>query len=178
MIIFMGVTGAGKSIQGQLLAEKLNIPWLSTGELLRAQADNPDHATMLAGKLLDDQQMIELVGTALEAIPNHECVLDGFPRTHVQAGWLINQIHAGNIKLEAIIYLVVSEPVMAARLQGRGRPDDTDDAIKQRFISFQQTTLPLVNELRGSGISLLEVDGEKSIEEVHQAILTMLGIDA
>ena len=176
MIIFMGVTGAGKSIQGQLLAERMHIPWVSTGELLRAQAASQPNPEMMAGRLLDDQQMIKLVDDALTGVPNQECVLDGFPRTKVQADWLIEQINSGRLHLEAIVLLKVSEPVMRSRLLSRGRPDDTESAIRQRFLDYQQKTEPLVNELRSGGLSMLKINGEQPVEAVNHSILTALGI--
>jgi adenylate kinase len=176
MIIFMGVTGAGKSIQGQLLADKLHIPWMSTGEILRSQLAGKPDERMMSGKLFGDEEIIQLVDTALNELPNHDCVLDGFPRTHAQAEWLVGQVKAGRINLEAVIHLKVSAAIMSARLQSRGRPDDTTEAIRQRFTDYHAHTLPLVAELRDAGITVLEIDGEKTIEEVSQTIVKTLGI--
>lgn len=172
----MGITGAGKSIQGQLLADQLGIPWVSTGELLRTDLHDEGNPQMLAGKLYEDQQIITLLDQKLQTIPNGDCVMDGFPRTKVQADWLIAQVKAGRLKIRAIIHLKVSESVVMLRLHARGRPDDTEEAIRQRFNVYQTYTMPLVTDLREAGLTVLDINGEQPIEAVHDTIVRTLGI--
>ena len=88
----MGVAGAGKSVQGRWLADEVGLPWLSTGEFLRMLVTGERRKEMLAGKLLDDSEMIGLADKIFHMINiQEEFILDGFPRTLQQAEWLIAQ---------------------------------------------------------------------------------------
>src|SRR5215469_6008662 len=96
MIILMGVAGAGKSMQGKLLADEHGYAWISTGEILRVLVTGQRRQEMLEGKLLSDEEMIKILDKVLELIDTtREFVLDGFPRTVVQADWLIRQAETG-----------------------------------------------------------------------------------
>jgi adenylate kinase len=171
MIIFMGVAGSGKSVQGRLLADELGLPWLSTGEFLRMLIAGERRKQMLAGKLLDDQEMIALVQKILRVIDtNQEFILDGFPRTPAQADWLLGQVKHGQLHITAVIHLKASEEEVKKRLLGRGRPDDTEEAIAKRFSEYKQTVLPLLEEFKKAGITVYDIDGERPVKEVQQVI--------
>lgn len=171
MIIFMGVAGSGKSIQGRMLADEEGLPWLSTGEFLRMLISGERRKQMLDGRLLDDKEIISLVRKILGIIDtNQEFVLDGFPRTMAQADWLLNQIKHGQLKITKVIHLTAEEEVVRERLMQRGRPDDYDEAISERFSEYGQTILPIVEQFKQSGIEVVDVDGSQSLEEVHDQI--------
>ncbi len=175
MIIFMGVAGAGKSVQGKLLADQAALPWLSTGEFLRMLISGQQRKDMLAGKLLDDKQIITLVQKIFSVIDTkHEFILDGFPRTSGQADWLINQFKYEQLSISAVINLQASEQVVRNRLLGRGRQDDTEAAISERFREYQQTTVPLLEQLKGAGIKVHNIDGDQAAEKVHEDIMKSL----
>ena len=61
MIVFMGVAGAGKSVQGKLLARDLGFQWISTGEILRANLSGNRKKELLSGKLVGDEELIDLM---------------------------------------------------------------------------------------------------------------------
>lgn len=174
----MGVAGAGKSVQGKLLADDLGYRWLSTGEFLRMHISGDRRKEMLAGKLLDDQEIIDILDKFLIDTGRDEaCVLDGFPRTVAQAKWLLDQHAKGEVSLRGIIHLIASKEVVMDRLLARGRQDDNEEAINQRFLEYERETLPIVDLFRGAGIAVHEIDGERSIEEIHKDIMSRISAD-
>src|SRR5689334_18933519 len=106
MIILMGVAGAGKSMQGRILADEHGYAWISTGEILRVLVTGKRRQEMLEGKLLSDDEVINMVDKVFELIDtDQEFVLDGFPRTIPQIDWLLGQVRAGRFKLSAVVHL-------------------------------------------------------------------------
>lgn len=175
MILFMGVAGAGKSVQGRMLADEFGLPWLSTGEFLRMLISGERRKDMLAGKLLGDQDMIALVQKIFSVVDvEHDFVLDGFPRTPAQADWLLNQVKHEQLELTAIVHLTASKEVVLDRLLSRARPDDHKTAIEARFAEYEKDTLPIVDLFKAAGSQIIEVDGTQPVEAVHQAIVAGL----
>lgn len=179
MIILMGVAGAGKSIQGRMLADELAVPWLSTGEFLRMLVAGERRRAMVSGKLLEDPEIIAMVQKIFAMIDTHEeFVLDGFPRTVAQADWLLNQAKHDQIKITAVIHLTASEDAVIKRLLSRGRQDDTEAAIKERFAEYESMIKPILTHFKEAGVPVHDINGEQSIKEVQQAILNALGPQA
>ncbi len=175
MIIFMGVAGSGKSMQGRLLADRLGYPWLSTGEFLRMLIAGERRRDMVAGKLLPDQEIISLVQKIFTVIDiDKEFVLDGFPRTVPQAEWLLTQIKYGQLQATAVVHLKASEGVVRERLLSRGRQDDHDDAIAERFEEYNEVALPILDHFRSAQVPVIDIDGEQSVEDVHNQIVQEL----
>lgn len=175
MIIFMGVAGSGKSVQGKLLADQVALPWVSTGEFLRMLISGQQRKDMLAGKLLDDKQIITLVQKIFSVVDiKHEFILDGFPRTSGQADWLVNQLKHGQLTISAVINLQASEETVRKRLLGRGRQDDTEEAIRERFAEYQETIVPVMEQFKLAGIPVHDINGEQSSEKVHKDIMAAL----
>jgi adenylate kinase len=175
MIIFMGVAGSGKSKQGRMLADQLGLPWLSTGEFLRMLIVGDRRKEMLAGKLLQDQEIIALVQQIFRVIDTkQEFVLDGFPRTPAQADWLLSQVKHGQLDISAVIHLKVEEDEVRKRLLKRGRQDDTSEAIKERFLEYRQTIVPILDQFKEAGIIVHEVDGSQAIGKVHKSIMSAM----
>jgi adenylate kinase len=172
MIILTGVAGAGKSMQGKILADEHGYAWISTGEILRVLVTGKRRHEMLEGKLLSDQEMINLMDKVLELIDTkQEFVLDGFPRTVPQADWLLEQVNSGRFLLTAVIHLAASEEVVRERLLGRGRLDDTEEAIEKRFSEYRAVTLPIIEHLRQEGAKVCDIDAGQEPRDVHDAIL-------
>lgn len=171
MIIFMGVAGSGKSLQGRMIADELGLPWLSTGEFLRMLIAGERRKEMLAGKLLEDNEIITLVQKIFNIIDtSQEFVLDGFPRTTRQADWLLNQAKHGQLHITAVIHLTASEEVVRSRLTQRGRPDDHQEAISERFNEYKEAALPILAHFGEAGVPVYTIDGSQTVPEVHQAI--------
>lgn len=175
MIVFMGVAGSGKSVQGRLLANELGCTWLSTGEFLRQHVTGKRREEMLEGKLLGDDEIIEMFGQAFDKMdPKKPFILDGFPRTLPQAKWLITKHEKGEVRIDAIIHLVASKELVKNRLLRRGRQDDTDKAIAERFKEYESLTLPSVAWFKEENIPVYEIDGEREVQEVHDEIMKSL----
>jgi len=174
-IILIGIQGAGKSTQGNLLSEKLNIPYLSTGHIFRdlAKEKTPEgryiKETINAGYLLPDVKTLQVVNEYLHR-PEYQngYILDGFPRTSAQAEAFENGI-------SKVIYLKVSDKEALWRISGRDdeRDDETLKAIRKRIELFHEVTLPVLDYYKEKGI-LIEINGEQSIEEINKEILSKI----
>lgn len=169
MIILIGRAGTGKSTQGKRLAKDLNCEWVSVGGILRNKMTGEYAERMLAGEVLDDDKVLPLLDEELERIDaaKNEFILDGSPRTMVQAEWWIKKIKEGKVKLTAVIHLDASEEVVRQRLLARGRPDDHEAAINERFKEYQKVILPILEYLEKEKMPVFHVDAEKSPEEVE-----------
>ncbi|MDZ7744304.1 MAG: nucleoside monophosphate kinase [Candidatus Saccharibacteria bacterium] len=172
MIIFMGVAGSGKSMQGRMLADELGLPWLSTGEFLRMLIAGERRKEMLAGQLLADKEIIALVNKIFSLIDiKQEFVLDGFPRTIKQADWLLSQAKHGQLKITHVVHLTATEEVVRSRLIERGRQDDHHDAISERFSEYKESILPILEEFKDAGVTVHTINGERPIQTVHSEIV-------
>ena len=175
MIIFMGVAGAGKSVQGKLLADTVGLPWLSTGEFFRMLVSGQDRKDMVAGKLLSDHDTITLVQKVFAIVgTDQEFVLDGFPRTLHQADWLLSQVKHRQLHITAVIHLRTDEDIVQKRLLQRGRPDDTEEAISERFSEYRKLTLPIIDAFKEAGIVVHDLDGEGDVRMIHSVIMQTL----
>lgn len=173
MIILMGVAGAGKSMQGRMFADEHGYAWISTGELFRVLVTGQRRQQMLEGKLLSDDEVIELIDDTLKQLidTNQEFLLDGFPRTKPQADWLLKQVKDGRFGLTAIFNLKASREVVKRRLLERGRQDDTEAAIKRRFEEYETVTLPIIDYFKQAGVKVYDIDADRDPAAVHDDIL-------
>lgn len=178
-IILVGIQGSGKSTQGNLLSEKLNIPYLSTGHIFRRLAK--EHSalgryikeTMTAGYLISDEKTNEIVSEYLSR-PEYQqgYILDGYPRTLAQAKSFKNGI-------DKVIYLEVSDKEALWRLSyrsgenGEAREDDTIGAIRKRIESFHKFTEPVLEYYKKKD-KLATFNGEEDINKIHKEIMTKL----
>ncbi len=175
MIIFTGVAGSGKSLQGKLLADTCGYPWLSTGEFLRMVISGERRKHMIEGKLLEDDEIIAVVRKIFAMVDTkQEFVLDGFPRTITQAKWLLDLVSNNETDISLIIHLTASKEVVEQRLLQRGRTDDHKEAIDERFYEYEQTIKPILAIFASEGVDIVDVDAERSKEEVHQDILNVV----
>jgi adenylate kinase len=171
-LILSGIQGAGKSTQGNILSKELGIPYLSTGHIFREMAKEKSKIgrylkeVMNSGALIPDSTTLEIVSEYLKR-PEYEkgYIMDGFPRTTKQAEAFENGI-------DKMIYLKVSDREALWRLSYRddNREDDTLAAIRKRIELFHEVTEPVIEWYRKKG-QLVEVDGEKPIEEISKEIL-------
>src|SRR5579871_474026 len=173
MIILAGPIGSGKSEQGQRLAKRLGCPWISSGQLLREQANKKNQAVMETGSLVNDDYIISLLDEKFNEIDaaHKEFILDGTPRTLAQAQWLISKINSRELKFTAIIMLKVSKKIVLKRLVGRGRRDDDLKVIDERLKEYKTNTIKAIKYLRMEGLRLDEVDGEKTPQQVEKTIV-------
>lgn len=179
-IVIIGIQGAGKSTQGNLLSEKLKVPYLSTGHIFRQLAKEKTKLgryikeVMNAGYLIPDKKTIAIVNEYLMR-PEYKkgYILDGFPRTIAQA-------KAFTQVIDKVVHLNVSDKEALWRLayrNGEIREDDTLAAIKKRIDLFHRFTKPVLNYYRKKEI-LIEVNGEQSIQDIHHEIMHKIGNQA
>lgn len=173
-IILIGIQGAGKSTQGNMLSKGLKVPYLSTGHIFREIAKEHTplgrqiKVVMNAGLLISDAQTLEIVSEYLSRKEYEKgYVMDGFPRTLVQAKAFKNGI-------DAVVYLKISDKEALWRIAGRNdggaREDETLMAVRKRIELFHKFTEPVLEYYRKKGM-LIEVDGERSIEGIYEDIL-------
>lgn len=174
-LIFLGPPGAGKGTQAQLLAELLNIPHISTGNILRGAValgtplGQKAQAFMEKGELVPDELLLDLVRERLnQGDTQNGWILDGFPRNVSQATFLNDLLQEMQQSCQCI-NLEVPDQVLVERMLERGRNDDTPESIKTRLSIYHNDTAPLIGYYRDQS-SLKVVDGDRSMAEVTQTL--------
>jgi adenylate kinase len=179
MILLLGTPGAGKTTQTKMLAEYLNCPWFSMGELIRQNVTGQDRKDMLSGKIISDEATLGIVDKALLTVGEtiQECIFEGNPRSIEQARWWIDQQKAGRFKVKGIIHLVIDPKIAEDRLQKRGRLDDYDSGvIEKRFAEYKRSIEPTLTYLEDHGMKVLEIQAAGTIEDVAKRIHAALEI--
>ncbi len=175
MILLMGIAGSGKGTQGKMLADSRGFHLVSMGEVLRMYVTGKQRERMLAGGLLADKEIIDIVDKVLSSLRDDEEVLmDGFPRTVPQAEWLIGQVKTGRFDLKAAFHLVASREVVKERLMKRARIDDIESAIEERFNEYQRSTAPVIEWLSEHGVKVVDINAERPPETVNDDIVSHL----
>jgi adenylate kinase len=175
MILLMGIAGSGKGTQGKMLADTRGYHLISMGEVLRMYVTGSQREKMLAGGLLDDQEIIEIVDKVLTSFSDdEEVILDGFPRTIPQAEWLLSQVKSGRFTLKSAIHLVASIEAVKQRLLKRARIDDVESAIDERFSEYEKSTAPVLNWLKENDVDVFDVNAERAVEAVNDDIVNHL----
>ncbi len=171
-LILIGIQGAGKSTQGNLLSRDLKIPYLSTGHIFREIShEKTPHGryikeVMNAGYLIPDEKTLEIVSDYLNRSEYEKgYIMDGFPRTLAQAKAFKNGI-------DKAILLKVSDKEALWRLSFRNtdREDDTIAGIRKRIELYHKFTEPVIDFYREKK-QLVEIDGEQAIEAIHKEIM-------
>jgi adenylate kinase len=205
-LIFIGPPGSGKGTQAKRLSSRFGVPHISTGDMLReAISDGTELGRQAApimaeGKLVSDDLMIGIIKDRLaksDAVAGF--ILDGFPRTLVQAEKLDNIVGNGGEPLR-VLQLLVPDDAIVRRITLRrtcsscgaiyhlennppaadtvcdrcgaeviARPDDTEEAVRKRLEAFHRQTLPVATFYRSKSL-LREVDGIGPVDEVFERI--------
>jgi len=178
-LVLLGPPGAGKGTQAEKLAEKLQIPHLSTGELFRANIGNGTKLGLEAKRYLDAGDLVpaeltnEMVDDRLSKSDlDAGFILDGYPRSVQQAQALHDMLERRGIQLDAVLEFRVPEDALFERLKSRGRADDTDDVIRNRMNVYRDETAPLIEYYSDE---LKTVDAVGSVDEVFARALRALG---
>lgn len=180
-LVLLGPPNSGKGTQAKALAERLGVPAISTGEMLRGSVAEGSElgrrvdSIMKAGRLVDDETMAEVVRERLaHADAAGGFLLDGYPRTPAQAETLDAILAERGEDLAGVISLSVPEEILLARASHRGRVDDGAEVMRERLRVYGEQTRPLVDHYRGRGL-LREVDGYRAVPAVTDAIVAALG---
>ena len=181
-MVFLGAPGAGKGTQAQIFAADKGVAHISTGAMLR---DAVSQGTELgkkvqpiieSGNLVPDDLMVALIA---ERIDQKDCVqgyiLDGFPRTVVQAEALDKMLKTRGEALTDVVLFEVTEEAVLKRLEGRrsaeARADDNAAVQMERLRIYKQKTAPLIDYYQKSG-QLITVNGDADIDEVQKRLIS------
>ena len=205
-LIFIGPPGSGKGTQAKRLAARYAVPHISTGDMLReAIADDTALGRqaapiMASGALVSDDLMIGIIRDRLDKSDARKgFILDGFPRTTVQAEKLDNIVGNGSDPLR-VLQLLVPDDVLVKRTVLRRscpecgaiyhlesappksdmvcdrdgaalihRPDDNEESVRKRLEAFHRQTLPVATFYKAKG-NLRTVDGVGTLDEVFERI--------
>ena len=193
-LILLGPPGAGKGTQAQRLVEKYGIPQLSTGDMLRAavqagtEVGKRAKAVMDAGELVSDAIVNAIVA---ERIDQADCangfILDGYPRTLVQADAVESMLGERGIALDAVVEFVVDDKALVGRIVKRAeeakaagqpvRKDDNPAVFEERLREYYKKTAPLTGYYYAKG-KLRSVDGMAGIDTVTAEIEAVLAATA
>jgi adenylate kinase len=179
-ILLLGPQGSGKGTQANRIAEEYGIPHIATGDMLRnaiakgSPLGERVEPILETGGLVPDELMIELIRDRLDGDDTHNgFVLDGFPRTLVQAEALDALLREVGRELRIVFELQVSDDLCIERLLKRareeGRTDDTPEVIARRLELYHRETEPLVEYYRTQGI-LVGIHADRSPNEVFNEI--------
>ncbi len=175
----MGPPGAGKGTQATKLCEARDLKKLSTGDILRSHVKQGTElgkkakAIMDSGELVSDDIMIGMVRAELEKMNEVRVLLDGFPRTIVQAEALNDLLQNMNLEIDSIVFLEVNDEELVQRLfrraQAEGRNDDNEETIRRRMKVYHRQTEPLFKFYNDKG-KVVRVNGMGSVNEVAERI--------
>lgn len=209
-MILLGAPGAGKGTQAEIVSKKLNVPIIGTGNIIREAISSGSElgkrfqSYTEHGKLVPDELVVEMVANRLEQ-PDCEgrYILDGFPRTVVQA----QEFEEMGGKVDAVISLEITDKQIIDRMTGRRvcdvcgtpyhishnppkhegvcdkcggtldvRKDDAPGTVLKRLEVYHKQTEPLVDYYRKNGM-LTSIDATMEMDQVTAKILSVLGVD-
>ncbi len=175
-LILIGPPGAGKGTQCQRLAGMLQVPHLSTGEMLRVAvregtpAGRQASTYMEQGQLVPDSIIVGMVNQRLQSPDCREgCLLDGFPRTLSQAATLDELLERQAMSVDGVIELAVPRDELVRRMLARKREDDDPEIFSRRIVSFEEQTAPLLDYYARQG-KLASIDGLGSADEIFARV--------
>ena len=186
-IVLLGAPGSGKGTQAALMAERLGMPHISTGVLLRNAAKRGTALGLQAksiidqGELVPDNIMSDMIEERLgrEDVANG-FILDGYPRNLAQAQSLDEMLGRLGQPADIAIQIDVDPEQIIKRLAGRaeqeGRADDSEDIVRNRMRIYHEKTAPVIDYYAGRGI-LTHVLGDGSIDVILERILSVLNVD-
>ena len=184
-ILILGAPGSGKGTQGKILAERLGLPKITTGDLIRAAMNNGSPLGLEFKKYYDEGKLVPdsiILGMIKDELARPEAkdgaILDGFPRTAPQAELVDRTLAARGQRLNYILLLDVTEDElvrrMSARAQVEGRPDDAPEAIATRLQVYQRDTAPLIAHYAQRGI-VHRVPGTGTVDQISGEIKRIIG---
>ncbi|MEM7795109.1 MAG: adenylate kinase [Cyanobacteria bacterium P01_C01_bin.118] len=180
-LMILGGPGSGKGTQSNKLSKHFGIPWISTGDILRAEiAANSEigqrvSETLARGELVSDTLMIDFIKRRLQQPDAVQgWILDGYPRTAFQAEELDFFLDTLNTKVNHVIWLELPAHCLIERSENRGAIDDNPESLRRRIETLAETTMPML-EYYDYRQLLIRVEGNQPPDDVKRAILKSLG---
>ena len=187
IIILLGPPGSGKGTQANFIQNKLSIPHLSTGDILRQSVKNETDLgnkvknIMAKGELVSDDLVLDVIK---ERVSQSDCnlgfILDGYPRNITQAESLNKVLKDIDRNIDKILFLDVDFEVLESRIESRSkenneekRADDTSEVLIKRLEEYKIQTAPL-GEYYSNDKKFKKINGMKSISEVSLDIENFL----
>ena len=183
-LVLLGAPGSGKGTQAARLKEHLQVPHISTGDLLRAEvaAGTPlgleAKAIMARGDLVSDDILLGMLEDRFSREDTRAgFILDGYPRNLAQAAALDALLKKLGVQFDAAVQLEVDNEHIIERLAGRaqaeGRADDNPESVRKRLQVYNDSTAPVIGFYEGRG-TLARIDGVGSMDEITARILAAL----
>lgn len=183
-VALFGPPGAGKGTQAYKLAEKYNLTYISTGEILRDEIANKTEIGLEVkdkisrGELVDDELIVQIIEKNIQMHPDSNGILfDGFPRTYAQAYILEGLLLKMNTKLDCLISLEAPREELINRMLSRGkiegRSDDQLSVIENRLKEYEEKTLPVIEFFKEQG-KYHPTDGTGDIDDVFCRITAII----
>ena len=185
-IILFGPPGAGKGTQAEFIVDKFGVVQLSTGDMLRAavaagtELGKMAKSVMDAGNLVDDEIIIGIIS---DRISEPDCkngfILDGFPRTLVQAEGLDRMLAEKGLALNSVVEIQVPDEELFSRIETRAaqsdvvRADDNAETLRKRLDVYHQQTAPVLPYYAGKNM-LKTINGLQDIDSVTADIMKIL----
>ena len=185
-ILLLGPPGSGKGTQGKLLSERLGVPAISTGDILRQAVKEGSplgrqaQAIMAKGELVPDDVIIGLIRERIARPDARDgFILDGFPRTVPQAEALEKMLSGNGDGLSAVLNFSVPEPELVERMLQRaraeGREDDRPETIRERLRVYRDKTEPLIGYYKKKDL-VADVAGVGTIPEIASRVESALSV--
>ena len=184
-IIFFGPPGAGKGTQAKIISQYLNVPHLSTGDILRKKLLDKDELAnelktiMSSGNLVSDEILNSIVSSRLKSEKNKGFILDGYPRTLIQSKFLDSFLLENSTSINYIFNIELKFETLRDRILKRSmeqnREDDNISVIETRYNEYINSTQKVTNFYREQKASIFyEIDGSEQIEEITLKIKEIL----
>ncbi len=180
-LVLLGAPGSGKGTQAARLKEHLQVPHISTGDLLRAEVAAGStlglqaKEVMARGDFVSDEILLGMLEDRFSrSDTGNGFILDGYPRNLAQAAALdgllgrLKQSFDYAVQLDVVTELLVER--IAGRATAEGRADDTPEVVRNRQRKYNDGTAPVIDYYRQHG-QLTVVDGVGSLDEVFTRIL-------
>ena len=184
-IIFFGPPGAGKGTQAKIISKYLNVPHLSTGDILRKKLIEKDSLAielkkiMSSGNLVSDDILNSIVSSRLNNEVSNGFILDGYPRTLKQSEFLNNFLNKTSNSINNIFNIQINFEILKGRIIKRSseesRDDDKIDVIETRYKEYLQSTQKVSNFYKDNYSNIFyEIDGSLQIQEITEKIKEIL----